>query len=783
MSRVLLVLPSILVLLLAGCSDDPSTSPRTDIESGDADAAADTDTAGTQDVLPDGADTPDDVEGDSAQDADTADAVSSDVDAVVEDVHADSDALDVTDSDEMTPDTADVSVPDTSVTAGARVLLNEVNCEGADFIELFNAGDEPGSLTGWVVNDDADVESGWTFPADAVLAPGEWAVWYRDEAAGLAGFPFGIKCGAGEDTIRLFDPTGNEVDAWELSSFAFAGAVHGRLPDGGAWGLAAATPGAANVPFEVPDVDAWFDVAVIRRLDIVIPESSVVNLAAEPRTWTPASLSLPDEEIGPLEIGIRIKGQLGSFRTLDGKSAFRIDLNRYVAGQTLYGLDELTLNNMVQDPSVIHEFTAYWIFREMGIAAPRVTWVQVTVNGTDFGLYLSVEGLNLPMLARWFESTSHLYEGAYGQDLFVGDVEGLEVDEGSETDRSDVLVLANLLETEGIEGFYDATTELIDWAQVVRMLATEVWIGHWDGYGPYRNNYYFHFDGAGRFSLLPWGTDQTFSDYLRILRGEGLVFQACIANEECRLDYADALRDVSGLVTTSDLVSIVERQAEFLRDAFIADTRREYDLGAHDSVVQETLNFLRNRAESVNTELDCYFGPNPDPDGDGFLCDSDCAPENADIYPGALDICGDGIDQDCNGYADDDLSCPDCISATISTGTYLFCPTARNFDQALAHCAANGAIPLRITSAVENSAVWEAAGAVRYQWWWLALDDRLEEGVFRHPDGSVADVFFWADGEPNNAGDSENCAHFYGSEQWNDIFCDAAMGVICEMPE
>lgn len=773
MSRTLVVLPSVLVFLLTGCADDSATAPVDDASSSDADAGAG-DTSDNADVADDAGD----VSGDAGADAESDVA---DVSSV--DVATDAETPDTPGADDIAPDAEDVTDTETAAPVGPRVLLNEVNCEGADFIELFNAGDEPGSLAGWVVNDDTDSESGWLLPADAVLAPGEWAVWYRDEDAAVAGFPFGIKCGEGEDTIRLFDPAGTEVDAWELSSLAFAGAVHGRLPDGGEWGIAAATPGAANVPFEIPDVDAWFDVAVIRHLDIVIPDSSVTNLAAEPRTWTPATLSLPDEEIGPLEIGIRIKGQLGSFRTLDGKSAFRIDLNRYVAGQTLYGLDELTLNNMVQDPSVIHEFTAYWIFREMGIAAPRVTWVQVTVNGTDFGLYLSVEGLNLPMLSRWYESTSHLYEGAYGQDLFVGDVAGLEVDEGSESDRSDVLALANLLETEGVEGFYEATAELIDWDQVVRMLAIEVWIGHWDGYGPYRNNYYFHFDGAGRFTILPWGTDQTFSDYLQILRGEGLVFQACMANEDCRLNYADALRDVSDLVTTSDLVSIVEYQAEFLRDAFIADTRREYDLGSHDAVVEETLNFLRNRGESVNAELDCYFGANPDPDGDGFLCASDCAPDDGDIYPGALDICGDGIDQDCNGYVDDDFSCPDCVTSTISTGTYLFCPTARNFDQALEHCAANGAAPVRITSEAENTAVWEAAIAVRPQWWWIALNDRAEEGVFLGPDGEVAEFFVWADGEPNNSGDDENCVHFYDGERWNDISCDAAMGVICEVTE
>jgi hypothetical protein len=768
-------LPAILcAVALVACGDDSTGQPNVE-----PDAGQDADGAG-QDVAP--------ADAEDASDSAPSDAADADVSTDVgdgSDAESDADAdgsTDVADADAADGSGASDTVDDTDTEAPleARVVLNEVNCEGADFIELYNAGTAAADLAGWVVNDDLTPETGWPLPMDARLEPGTWAVWYRDEDVGVTGFPFGVKCGSGGDTIRLFDPAGTEVDTWELTDLGIGGAVHGRLPDGADWGAAAATPGAANIAVTPPDVEAWFDPEQIRRIDIVIPDASVENLAAEPRTWTPATLALPDEDIGPLDIGIRIKGQLGSFRTLDGKSAFRIDLNRYVAGQTLYGLEELTLNNMVQDPSMLHEFTAYSIFRNMGIAAPRVAWVQVTVNGLDYGLYLTVEGLNGDMLARWFTETTHLYEGAYGQDFFAGDIDTLEVDEGSETDRADVATLVGLFETEGVEGFYAATETLVDWDQVVRMLAAEVWIGHWDGYGPTRNNYYFHFDGAGRLSLLPWGTDQTFSWYWPILDGQGLVFQACLASEVCRAEYLSALRDVSALVETLDLRTVVEAQATFIRDAFIADSRREYDLGAHDAVLAETLSFLENRGADIDVVVDCLLGPNPDPDDDGALCAADCAPDDGAVYPGAFDVCGDGIDQDCNGYADDDLSCPDCVERTLTGGTYLFCPNLRNFVDAGLHCAANGAAPIRIDTPEENEAVWLEAISIRDQWWWIGLSDRDEEGVYRWADGAEATFLGWADGEPNNSGGYEHCIHYYDAERWNDIDCEAALGVICE---
>lgn len=42
-------------------------------------------------------------------------------------------------------------------------------------------------------------------------------------------------------------------------------------------------------------------------------------------------------------------------------------------------------------------------------------------------------------------------------------------------------------------------------------------------------------------------------------------------------------------------------------------------------------------------------GPTEDLDGDGSRSDVDCNDRNARIHPGAVDLCSDGVDQDCNG--------------------------------------------------------------------------------------------------------------------------------------
>jgi CotH protein len=384
-----------------------------------------------------------------------------------------------------------------------------------------------------------------------------------------------------------------------------------------------------------------YDPSTVVFVDISLSAAEEAKLEAAPDVYVKGTFSMTKssdgtpagEEPAPFvsarPVEVRLKGSLGgSFRDLTGKAAFKLKFKKTDA---VLGLRKMTLNNMVQDRSMVHETLAYAAFREAGVPASRTGFAYVRVNGEDFGLYLNLETLDDIALVRMFgafdDETQHLYEGELGADVVPGGAADFEVDEGSD-EITDLEALIEAVHSEGDGPWSDRVAANADLAEMVKMWAVEKYIDHWDGYSGHTepglqrpNNYYLYSEPSGRFQMLPWGTDQTWIPTIGVGTPQrevtfdghgGVLFDECLDDAECFRAYWEALQSVTGSIASLDPGALAEDTADLLapwQQEEREHGRAEYDAGDVEDGVEETLDFIAGRG----VEAEEWLGDNVPP--------------------------------------------------------------------------------------------------------------------------------------------------------------------------
>ena len=112
------------------------------------------------------------------------------------------------------------------------------------------------------------------------------------------------------------------------------------------------------------------------------------------------------------------------------------------------------------------------------------------------------------------------------------------------------------------------------------------------------NNYFLHSDASGRFSMLPWGTDQTWSTFpfaTASTTASALMFTKCLADPTCAVLYGDAVAKVASTIPALDLDELADATAELLRSWQGMDPRKEQTLAQIDDAVAVVHDFIAAR--------------------------------------------------------------------------------------------------------------------------------------------------------------------------------------------
>ena len=151
--------------------------------------------------------------------------------------------------------------------------------------------------------------------------------------------------------------------------------------------------------------DRIFDTSKVHTIDIVIDDWDTFLSTAQSEEYSACDVVIDGETIS--DVGIRGKGNtsLSTVSSMDSdRYSFKIEFDQYDSTKSYYGLDKLSLNNLIQDNTMMKDYLTYQMMNEFDVAAPLSSYVYITVNGEDWGLYLAVEAVEESFLQRNYGS-------------------------------------------------------------------------------------------------------------------------------------------------------------------------------------------------------------------------------------------------------------------------------------------------------------------------------------------------------------------------------------------
>lgn len=144
-----------------------------------------------------------------------------------------------------------------------------------------------------------------------------------------------------------------------------------------------------------------FDTSKIHTINIIMDDWDSFIDSAQSEEYSECAVIIDGEAYK--NVGIRGKGNtsLSTVSSMDSERySFKVEFDKYDKNKSYYGLDKLCLNNIIQDNTYMKDYLTYRMMNEFGVSVPLCSYVYITVNGEEWGLYLAIEGVEDGFLQR-----------------------------------------------------------------------------------------------------------------------------------------------------------------------------------------------------------------------------------------------------------------------------------------------------------------------------------------------------------------------------------------------
>lgn len=274
-------------------------------------------------------------------------------------------------------------------------------------------------------------------------------------------------------------------------------------------------------------MDKLFDTSRVHEIDIIVPDSlwqSMLDNAVE-EEYINCDLRIDGELFK--NMAIRVKGNNSKNLTAKygwDRFSLKIEFDHYSDGRTYYGLDKVSLNSSFQDNSFLKDYMTYHMMDFMDVPSPLCSYSYITVNGDDWGLFVTIEEIEDAFARRNFGmSHGHLYkpdyysleDDNYDVALIYTDDEFSSYENIFKNSKFDITPkdkrrlissLKQLSTGEDLE-------RVVDIDSVVNYFVVQSFVVNLDSYLGYTGHNYYLYEDDGVLSMLPWDYNLAYATY------------------------------------------------------------------------------------------------------------------------------------------------------------------------------------------------------------------------------------------------------------------------------
>ena len=287
-----------------------------------------------------------------------------------------------------------------------------------------------------------------------------------------------------------------------------------------------------------------FDQDTLHTFELKIPGAALAELDDDPAAeqYVEGMLIFEGDTISP--IGVRYKGSVGAFvNCVSGndwanpsgyktctKLSMKVKINWGERTEKFYKLKKLQFHSQNNDPSQMHERLGYWLFREMGVPAPRSVHAKVIVNGEYIGLFALTEQIDGRFVQRNFDDEDgNLYKEIWPLNMDgvpYADSYYLNALKTNENENPSIDIIKNFGSEIANNSFQDAKKivesqmildEVMSYIVVDRTIKHDDGPFHWYCFNNNCNNhnYYIYEEVINqKIHLIPWDLDNAFENII-----------------------------------------------------------------------------------------------------------------------------------------------------------------------------------------------------------------------------------------------------------------------------